>query len=182
MPTICPKCNYARKESDACPTWQCPSCQVAYNKVSDTQYSPREIGATSAPSQAAHHPQVEKSSGAWKWFLIVAIVVGVAWQGKFFSKRPATSANTEQFAQSDGQPSIILYSATWCGYCRAARDFFNQKGLAYTEHDMETSPEGVAGYEKLGGGGIPLMLVGGEKIRGFSQAQLEERLGPWMKK
>jgi len=30
----CPKCSYTRKPEDNAPDWQCPSCQVAYNKVS----------------------------------------------------------------------------------------------------------------------------------------------------
>lgn len=29
----CPKCSYTRKPEDNAPDWQCPSCQVAYNKV-----------------------------------------------------------------------------------------------------------------------------------------------------
>lgn len=31
---ICPKCRYERKASDDAPDWQCPSCGVAYAKVS----------------------------------------------------------------------------------------------------------------------------------------------------
>lgn len=30
----CGKCDYVRKESDFAPDWQCPSCGVAYDKVS----------------------------------------------------------------------------------------------------------------------------------------------------
>ena len=32
MPTICPKCRYERKPSDDNPSWQCPSCSIAYAK------------------------------------------------------------------------------------------------------------------------------------------------------
>lgn len=28
----CPKCHYTRKENEQAPTWQCPNCQIAYNK------------------------------------------------------------------------------------------------------------------------------------------------------
>jgi len=31
--TICPKCNYERKETDTNPDWECPSCSVAYVKA-----------------------------------------------------------------------------------------------------------------------------------------------------
>jgi len=33
--STCPKCRYTRKPEDYAPAWQCPSCQVAYNKVSN---------------------------------------------------------------------------------------------------------------------------------------------------
>lgn len=32
--STCPKCRYTRKAEDYAPAWQCPSCKVAYNKVS----------------------------------------------------------------------------------------------------------------------------------------------------
>lgn len=32
--STCPKCRYTRKPDDYAPAWQCPSCKVAYNKVS----------------------------------------------------------------------------------------------------------------------------------------------------
>lgn len=31
----CPSCGYARQSSDLAPAWQCPSCGVAYVKVSE---------------------------------------------------------------------------------------------------------------------------------------------------
>jgi glutaredoxin/ribosomal protein L37AE/L43A len=179
MPTICPKCNYARKESDTNPSWQCPACQVAYNKVGDTQSSEREIGLV---SKGAYRPQIERSSNTWKWLLVVALAVGIGWQNNLFSKRAVLDSSADQITSSDGQPSVVLYSASWCGYCRAARDFFIQNGIAYSEHDMEKSAAGIEGYKKLGGGGVPIILIGGEKIRGFSQAQLQQRLEPWIRK
>jgi glutaredoxin len=179
MPTICPKCNYARKESDTNPDWQCPSCLVAYNKVGDTQSSAREIGLV---SKGAYRPQIEKSSNTWKWLLAVALAAGIGWQNNLFSKRAVLDSSADQITSSDGQPSVVLYSASWCGYCRAARDFFIQNGIVYSEHDMEKSAAGIEGYKKLGGGGVPIILIGGEKIRGFSQAQLQKRLEPWIKK
>jgi glutaredoxin len=178
MPAICPKCSYARKDTDTAPSWQCPSCEVAYNKVGDSQYSPREIGSS---SRTGYIPQIEKPSHTWKWVLVIAIAVGVGWKGNFFSKRSAPSTNME-FAHENGQPSIVFYSAAWCGYCRAAREFFDRNGIAYTEHDIEKSEEGARDYRKLGGGGIPLIFVGDEKIRGFNAALLQSKLGPWMKK
>ena len=38
---ICPKCGYARKDTDAAPTWQCPACGVAVEKYLVAQQAPR---------------------------------------------------------------------------------------------------------------------------------------------
>lgn len=31
-PTVCPKCSYARKSTDAAPDYECPSCGIVYAK------------------------------------------------------------------------------------------------------------------------------------------------------
>jgi glutaredoxin len=178
MPTICPKCDYARKDVDTAPSWQCPSCEVAYSKVGDNGHFGANIGLQSA---TGYRPQIEQASHTWKWVLVIAVVIGVAWQGKLSSKRVASTAAVGQLAEANGQPTIILYSATWCGYCRAARDFLNKSGMAYTEYDIEKSDTGKAAYNDLGGGGIPIMIVGGETLRGWSQDRLQHMLGQWIK-
>ncbi|RYF28287.1 MAG: sel1 repeat family protein [Comamonadaceae bacterium] len=32
-PIVCPRCSYARQATDTAPAWQCPRCEVAYNKA-----------------------------------------------------------------------------------------------------------------------------------------------------
>ncbi|ACD96265.1 hypothetical protein [Trichlorobacter lovleyi] len=36
----CPNCGYIRKPDDLCPEWQCPSCQMAYNKIAQRNIYP----------------------------------------------------------------------------------------------------------------------------------------------
>jgi hypothetical protein len=33
----CPKCGYVRSPADANPAWQCPRCQIAYQKFDTTR-------------------------------------------------------------------------------------------------------------------------------------------------
>jgi glutaredoxin len=64
----------------------------------------------------------------------------------------------------------VLYSATWCGYCRLARAWLNQKGVAFQEIDIDT-PQGMAGFAQAAGGGkggVPLLMVAGRKLQGYS--------------
>ena len=64
---------------------------------------------------------------------------------------------------------VVMYATSWCPYCAQARTYFGRKGIAYTEHDIEKSATANAEFKRLGGRGVPLILVGREKMSGFSE-------------
>lgn len=72
---------------------------------------------------------------------------------------------------------VIMYSTEWCGYCGRAKDYFRKKGIAYTEYDIEKSDKAKKEHTALGGGGVPVLLVGTKKgtklMRGFSEQRFE---------
>jgi glutaredoxin 3 len=37
-------------------------------------------------------------------------------------------------------PNIVMYTTAWCPYCTRARALFQQKGVAFTEIDIEAEP------------------------------------------
>lgn len=141
------------------------------------------------------------------WFVAAALVAASAAQSDIFSSREPSSAKLAQPAQSvaspdaqqqaqpqlqasapvlaptppqtNGQPAVTLYSAAWCGYCDAARRFFKKNNIAFTEYDIEKSAAGAAGYKKHGGG-IPVIVIGDEKINGFEVGMMREKLGAWI--
>ena len=77
---------------------------------------------------------------------------------------------TSKAAPSDG---TILYMATWCGYCRQAKAFLASRNIPYREFDIDTQ-EGLAAFAGAGGGkGVPLLIHGGARVRGFSAATYE---------
>lgn len=63
---------------------------------------------------------------------------------------------------------VILYSTAWCGYCTKARNFMNEKGIAFREEDIEKSASARQAYEALGGRGVPLLNVKGTVISGYN--------------
>jgi len=69
----------------------------------------------------------------------------------------------------------------WCGYCKATREFFAANGIRYTEHDIEKSSSALAEHRKLGGNGVPLIVVGGELVNGCNESALRQLLGPWIR-
>lgn len=64
---------------------------------------------------------------------------------------------------------VIMYSTSWCGYCKKAREYFRQSGVRYVEYDIEESLRAREQYDALGGKGVPLIVVGRMKMNGFSE-------------
>jgi len=81
-----------------------------------------------------------------------------------------------QAAQQASQKKVVLYTTSHCPYCTAAKQFLAQKGVPYEEIDVETSRDGAAAFQKLGGHGVPLIFVGEKRIDGFNQQALEAAL------
>ena len=67
---------------------------------------------------------------------------------------------------------VVIYTTSRCGYCKKAKAWFASKGVAYKEYDVEHSNKGRRDYKKLGGRGVPIILVGEQRLNGFSEARL----------
>jgi len=48
----CPRCHYVRQATDTAPAWQCPRCEVAYDKVQAKPAAPRTAGGRGKPEDA----------------------------------------------------------------------------------------------------------------------------------
>ncbi|MBK8432497.1 MAG: NrdH-redoxin [Chloroflexi bacterium] len=56
--------------------------------------------------------------------------------------------------------TILMYSTTWCGDCRRAKNFFNEYGVAFTEINIEHEPDAAEIVRRLNGGyqSVPTIL------------------------
>lgn len=63
--------------------------------------------------------------------------------------------------------AVTMYSTGWCGHCKNARRYFASKGIAYRDIDVENSPEARREFKRLGGSGVPLILVGSKAMSGW---------------
>lgn len=166
-PKRCPKCGYERQPADTVPDWQCPSCGVAYNKVENAPAIRIDsIEAVEAPPR----------SGWTKWAVIALAVVGVSILFANLGNRSDRGA-----VAAAAQPEVVMYATYWCGYCAAARAFFEKHGIAYSELDVEKDAQAAQLNRQLGGGGVPTILVDDQIVRGFDKRYLTELLKPWMK-
>jgi len=167
---ICPHCGYARKATDTVPEWQCPSCEKAYRKAGDG-LSPPTLRLQTATREPA-------SGGLGKWWVWLLLLGAALWFGRPLWQQRAIETERTLAA---GQPTVVLYATDWCGYCKAARELFASNGIAYVEHDIEKSAEALNQHRKLGGNGVPLIVVGDDVIKGYNEAALRQLLKPWLK-
>ncbi|WP_025820297.1 glutaredoxin family protein [Shewanella marina] len=71
---------------------------------------------------------------------------------------------------------VELYTTSWCQYCKKARGFLQDKGVKYTEYDIEKSAIGRHKYNQIGGSGIPVLVINGEIIRGYDSTKILKAL------
>ncbi len=69
---------------------------------------------------------------------------------------------------------VVMYSATWCGICTKAKQYFKTNNIPYVVYDIEKSRAGKQGFKQLKGRGVPIILVGGKRMNGFSVAKFEK--------
>ena len=75
------------------------------------------------------------------------------------------------------QPNITIYSATWCAFCHAAKDYLDSKGVKYTDKDIEQDPANAKAVVDISGQmGIPVLDIDGQIIVGFDRPKIDAAL------
>ncbi len=67
-----------------------------------------------------------------------------------------------------GSRQVVIYTADWCGVCRKAKRYFMSNAIPYREYDVEHSAKGRRDYRRLKGSGVPIILVGEQRMDGFT--------------
>jgi glutaredoxin len=86
-------------------------------------------------------------------------------------------------ANAGGHPVVTIYGTSWCGACRAARSYFQQRGIPFADKDIESDPEAAhelsekASKVGLPTDRVPVLDVRGRLLLGFDQARVEALLG-----
>ena len=66
---------------------------------------------------------------------------------------------------------VTIYTGADCGPCLTARNYLMQRGVPFSERTVTTA-EDVAALQRLSGSAnIPFATIGGQHIRGFSDAE-----------
>jgi glutaredoxin-like YruB-family protein len=72
---------------------------------------------------------------------------------------------------------VTIYSTPTCPYCKRAKDYLTQKGIAFTDYnvaeDREKAKEMIEKSKQMG---VPVIVVGDDIVVGFNQAKLDSLL------
>jgi glutaredoxin len=111
-------------------------------------------------------------------------------QGKIhFSDQPSVTNEVDEVTvrvntytspeviDGDSQPvasdRVVMYSTSWCPTCKKAKRYFRKNNIPFVENDIEKSAIAKREFDRLGGGGVPVILVGKRRMNGFSAATFE---------
>ena len=121
-------------------------------------------------------------------------IVGSDGKGTFSDKPPAadakataTSAGGRPIGQQDNtlpyelrqiatRYPVTLYSGTNCGPCTAGRLMLQGRGVPFVEYAIATSEDNEALQRLSGDNVLPFLTIGGQKIKGFSEAEWSQFL------
>ena len=74
---------------------------------------------------------------------------------------------------------IIIYSTTWCAFCKTEKQYLDKLGIAYVEKDIEADKDAYNELMAKNGGsfqGVPVTDIAGELVLGFDRAKIDTLL------
>lgn len=76
-------------------------------------------------------------------------------------------------------PKVIIYSTTWCAFCKTEEQYLQKLGVEYVKKDVEEDKEAYEELmQKIGGNfqGVPVTDIAGEIVLGFDRAKIDATL------
>ena len=84
--------------------------------------------------------------------------------------------STVRSAQAAVKDKVRIYTTSWCGYCKKAKAHLAARSVSFDEVDVESSERGHQEFTAIGGRGVPVVLVGDQRMDGFDPSTLDEML------
>ena len=72
---------------------------------------------------------------------------------------------------------VTIYSADWCAFCHAAKDYLNKLGVPFEEKNVESNlAYAQEAVNRSGQMGIPVIDIDGKIIIGFDRPKIDAAL------
>ncbi|MFS8541123.1 MAG: glutaredoxin family protein [Tissierellales bacterium] len=72
---------------------------------------------------------------------------------------------------------VTIYTSNTCAYCVAAKEYLQEKGISYTEKNINQDPAARKELMQMGHMGVPVLLIDGEEVVGFNKEKIDQLLG-----
>lgn len=71
---------------------------------------------------------------------------------------------------------VKVYTSNTCPYCTLAKSYLDEKGVEYTERNVQTDKEARKELMSMGHMGVPVIIINGEEIVGFDKDKMDALL------
>jgi len=89
---------------------------------------------------------------------------------------PGESVLPYELRQSVARYPVTLYSAANCVPCNSGRLMLQSRGIPFTEYTISTPEDGEALQRLSGSTNLPFLTIGGQRIKGYSEAEWSQFL------
>lgn len=114
-----------------------------------------------------------------KCLALSALILAVANCSTTTTENRNQGSLADQTAPAASYPKIVLYTASWCSYCKAAKEYLTERKIPFTDLDVEKNESAMAVFsEKYRATSVPLIVIGNDQaiLKGFDRAKFEKAL------
>lgn len=112
-----------------------------------------------------------------QWLLLAGLVVVAA---ALWTQNARTSAARDRYdvRETLAADEVVLFTTTWCGYCKRLQRWLDVSGVPYRNLDIESTEAGRWGHEAAVGrfSGVPVTVIGKDVFAGLATQQIRKRL------
>lgn len=75
------------------------------------------------------------------------------------------------------QPKVIMFTTPTCSFCNAAKRYFREKSIKFTEVDVSRDMSAARDLQRMTGQtGVPVILINNRPIVGFDRPKINQML------
>ncbi len=86
----------------------------------------------------------------------------------------AMAANVSAEPDKTG-PDVVVFTIDHCPDCLHAKQYLGERNIDYREFNIEQSAKAKEVFERLGGRGVPFLLIDGARMHGFRPERFETK-------
>jgi glutaredoxin-like YruB-family protein len=82
------------------------------------------------------------------------------------------------YMSTTSQPKVIVFSTPTCSFCNAAKRYFREKKIKFTDVDVSRDQRAARDMQRrTGQTGVPVILINNRPIVGFDKPKINRMLG-----